>query len=61
MLINCFCLPWDCNYFWAAITAVGTILLFIVGWIQLEELNDTNRQNFLHDLKNDFFSNYEDF
>lgn len=57
--LNCFCISWDCNCFWAAITAIATIALVIVGLWQLNKLNKTNRETFLQKLKNDFFSENE--
>jgi len=56
---NCFCLPWDCNCIWGAITAIATLLVAVVGFYQLRALNNTNRATFLQNLKNDFFTDYE--
>jgi hypothetical protein len=58
-MLNCFCISWDCNCFWAAITAIATIALVFVGCFQLQELNKTNREAFLQKLKNDFFTENE--
>lgn len=54
--LNCFCIHWNCDCFWAAITALATIGLVIVGYVQLKGLKDTNKGNLLHDLKKDFFT-----
>jgi len=59
IILNCFCISWDCNCFWAATTAVATIALVIVGFWQLKGLNKTSREDFLQKLKNDFFSKNE--
>jgi len=59
----CWFQTFDCNCFWASITAFGTIMLailtlclVIIGKIQLDKLNNTSKENFLHKIKMDFFT-----
>ncbi|HUD04602.1 MAG TPA: hypothetical protein VMR59_01290 [Patescibacteria group bacterium] len=42
--------------FWAMITAIATVLLFIFGYIQLLSLSRTSKSDFIHRFKNDFFT-----
>jgi hypothetical protein len=46
----------DWNLIWVFVTALATVLLAVVGWIQLSALAQTGKDTFLHDLKKDFFS-----
>jgi hypothetical protein len=53
----------DIEIFWNAITAistfgllVATILLVVFGRIQLRKISSTSKETFLHELKEDFFT-----
>jgi hypothetical protein len=46
----------DPAIFWAAATAIATVILVGVAWIQLRNLADTSRSDFCFRLKNDFFT-----
>src|ERR1017187_7444175 len=46
----------DPAIFWAAATAVITIILVLVAWVQLRDLARTSRADFIFRLKNDFFT-----
>jgi hypothetical protein len=55
------CIYWD--MIWAAITAlatlgllIATIFLVIYGKKQLKSINNTSKEDFLHQLKLDFFT-----
>ena len=42
--------------FWTAITAVGTVTLALIAWVQLRKMNKTSKTDFLHRFTQDFFS-----
>ena len=50
------CINVDWSIFWTAMTAVATFLLAGVGWRQLSALNNTNKEVFLNNLKEQFFT-----
>lgn len=53
---------WSCGnnlfdgYFGAGLGALGTLLIVIVAWWQLSIISGTSRADFIHKLKNDFFT-----
>jgi hypothetical protein len=59
--MNLICINWE--LFWNAVIAISTAGLFIatvvlvfLGWKQFSALNKTNKETFLHQLKDDFFT-----
>lgn len=59
------CISWDWSTIWSAISAlatlgllIATIFLVVYGRGQLKTLNETNKETFLFQLKDDFFSEH---
>ena len=62
--MNLLCINWE--IVWNATTAIctaglfiATVVLVILGWKQFSALNQTNKETFLHQLKEDFFTDWK--
>jgi len=55
-IIDCCLFLFTWSNLWAFITALATIVLACIAYVQIKDLNNTARQEFLHKLKEGFFT-----
>jgi hypothetical protein len=54
--MNVFCCCFSWSDFWALLTALATIVLAYIAWKQIGDLKKTAKADFLHKLKEGFFT-----